>query len=100
MSHDMQQLLSDLNELLGQFESALQAGAAAPREQAGEAAEQLREGLKQARARAGDLRQGLQDELERGVQATEELVRGQPWVAIGIAAAVAFVLGVLVARRD
>jgi ElaB/YqjD/DUF883 family membrane-anchored ribosome-binding protein len=100
MSQDTQQLLSDLNKLLGQFESAVRAGTSDPRQQHGAAAEQLRDGLKQARARVDDLHQGLQDEIERGVQATEQLVRGQPWVAIGIAAAIAFVLGVVVARRD
>jgi len=100
MSHDTQQLLSDLNQLLSQFETAVHAGTAAPRGQASEATEQLREGLKQARARVDDLRQSVQDEFERGVQATDQLVRGQPWVAIGVAAAIAFVLGVVVARRD
>jgi ElaB/YqjD/DUF883 family membrane-anchored ribosome-binding protein len=100
MSHDTQQLLSDLNQLLRQFETAVHAGTVAPREQASEATEQLREGLKQARARVDDLRQSVQDEFERGVQATDQLVRGQPWVAIGVAAAIAFVLGVVVARRD
>ena len=100
MSHDAQQLLNELHKLLGQFEATIQSGTAASREHAGAAAEQLHEDLKQARTRVEGLRQDLQDELDRGLQATQELVRGQPWMAIGIAAAVAFVVGIVVARRD
>jgi ElaB/YqjD/DUF883 family membrane-anchored ribosome-binding protein len=100
MSHDTKQLLSELTALLAQFESAVHAGRAAASEQGTEAAIDLQAGLKQARARVDDLRQNVQDELDRGVQATEQLVRGQPWLAIGIAAAAAFVLGVVIGRRE
>jgi ElaB/YqjD/DUF883 family membrane-anchored ribosome-binding protein len=41
----------------------------------------------------------VQSELDRGVHATDELVRAQPWVAIGIAAAAAFALGLVIGRR-
>jgi len=100
MSEESRQLLSELNKLVGQLESVVHAGAAATRGQVSETADQLRDTLKQAHSRVDDLRQDVQSELDRGVQATEQLVRGQPWLAIGIAAAAAFVLGLIVARRD
>lgn len=99
VSHDTKQLLSELNKLLSQFESALQAGSAAAGEQGSEAAHGLQAGLKQAGARVADLREHVQSELDRGVHATDELVRAQPWVAIGIAAAAAFALGLVIGRR-
>ena len=100
MSHDTKHLLSELNKLLSQFEAAVHAGSEAVREQGSEAANELQEGLKQARARMDDLRENAQDQFEHGVQATDQLVRAQPWLAIGLAAAAAVVLGVVIGRRD
>jgi len=100
MSHDTKQLLNDLNKLLGQFESAVLAGNAGAREQGSAAVNELQEGLKQARARVEDLREQVKDEFDRGLQLTGDLVRAQPWVAIGIAAAAAFALGLVIGRRE
>ena len=100
MSHDTKKLLGELTALLAKFESALPAGRAAANEQGTEAVREVQAGLQQARARVDDVRQSVQDELDRGLQATEGLVRAQPWLAIGIAAAAAFALGVVIGRRQ
>ena len=98
MSQDTKQLLSELNRLIGQIESVV-AGAASAGAQASDSIGELREGLKQAGARADSLRRDVQDELGRGLKAGEELMRSQPWLAIGLAAALAFAVGVAVGRR-
>lgn len=98
MSQESKQLLAELNRLIGQIESVL-AGAASAGAQASDSVGELKEGLKQAGVRADHLRQGVQDELGRGLKAGEELVRSQPWLALGLAAALAFALGMAVAQR-
>ena len=100
MTREPRQIINELGQLLEQFEAAMQGGFGAAREQAGETVEQLQAGLKQARERVEDLQQGVRDGIEKGADATDQFVRRQPWVAVGIAAAAAFVLGLLVARRD
>lgn len=100
MSQDTQQLLRDLSKLVGQIESAVHAGTTSGHAQGAEAIDELRAGLKQARARVTDVRQSVEDEIERGVDVAERLVRNQPWLAIGIVAAAAFALGLVIGRRD
>jgi ElaB/YqjD/DUF883 family membrane-anchored ribosome-binding protein len=98
MNQETKQLLAELQRLIGQVESVV-AGTAGARAQASDSIDEIKEGLKQAGARAENLRRDVQDELGRGLKAGEELVRSQPWLAIGLAAALAFAVGMAVGRR-
>ncbi|MFO1504061.1 MAG: DUF883 family protein [Steroidobacteraceae bacterium] len=92
--------LNDLNKLIGDLESLLKGAAGAAAEHAGEAREKLSAGLADARERL----EAVEDKVRVGVKRTardaDRYVRDNPWPAIGVAAAVAFVLGVLVSRRN
>jgi ElaB/YqjD/DUF883 family membrane-anchored ribosome-binding protein len=57
------------------------------------------ESLKAAKARLAEPTEQVMAKTKAAAQATDEYVRANPWKAVGIAAAVGFVLGVLDARR-
>jgi ElaB/YqjD/DUF883 family membrane-anchored ribosome-binding protein len=99
MSQETRQLLDELNRLIGQIESVV-GNASSAGAQASDSIGQLKAGLKQAGARAENLRREVHDEVGRGLKAGEDLVRAQPWLAIGLVAALAFAVGIAVSRRN
>lgn len=96
----MDDSLKHFHRLVGELEEMAKSAAGAAGEGGSELARQLRDSLAAARARLRDAEQSLEREVGRGAQAADGFVRENVWASIGIAAAVAFVLGALFARRD
>ena len=65
-----------------------------------ELVEQLKGALTAARTRLKEAEQSLQRDAAQGAKSADEYVHDHTWMSIGIAAAVAFLLGALTARRD
>ena len=61
---------------------------------------QLKDALASARSRLQEAERTLQREAAEGARSADQYVRDHTWMSIGIAAAVAFLLGALSARRD
>ncbi|MBS0389257.1 MAG: DUF883 domain-containing protein [Proteobacteria bacterium] len=61
---------------------------------------QLKEALATARSRLADAERTLRRDATEGVKSADQYVHDHTWMSIGIAAAVAFLLGALTARRD
>jgi ElaB/YqjD/DUF883 family membrane-anchored ribosome-binding protein len=57
------------------------------------------ETLRDARVKLDELQQTVMERTKAAYRATDELVRENPWQAIGVAAAVGFLLGMLTGRR-
>jgi ElaB/YqjD/DUF883 family membrane-anchored ribosome-binding protein len=93
-------VFDELRKIISQVEDLIQTTLGGAGEQAGEVADRLHEGIGQARERLADFEQGLGRDLKQGAQAADRYVRDNAWVAIGAAAAAAFLIGVLVSRRD
>jgi ElaB/YqjD/DUF883 family membrane-anchored ribosome-binding protein len=93
------QLIDDLTAVIRDAENLLRATAA----QTGDKVEEMRaraeESVRMAKERLG----GLEDEALKHARVlageAEEYVRGNPWQAVGIAAGVGLVLGLLMSRR-
>ena len=100
MSSNTERTLNDLNKPVGDLEALLKGAAGAAAEQAGEAGEKLSAGLAQARERIEAVEDKLRDGVKHGARRADRYVHDNPWPAIGIAAAAAFLLGVLISRRD
>jgi ElaB/YqjD/DUF883 family membrane-anchored ribosome-binding protein len=92
-------LVPELQKLLADFEALAKSALEAAGEQAGKAAEELGSGLAQARERLTDLEKDAAHGVRHGARRADSYVHDRPWMAIGIAAAAAFLLGVAAARR-
>lgn len=100
MSSSTERTLNEINKLIGDLESLMKSAAGAAAEQAGEAGEMLSAGLAQARERIEAVEDKLKDGVKHGARRADRYVRDNPWPAIGVAAAAAFLLGVLLSRRN
>jgi ElaB/YqjD/DUF883 family membrane-anchored ribosome-binding protein len=89
---DLKLFVSDTDALLKQAKTLSGEAALAAREEFERRLSQARRGYEQARSMAGDQ---AQQYLDR----TETYVRNEPWKAIGVAALVGAIVGVLLARR-
>lgn len=96
---DAAQLMDDLRAVVSDAEALLKATAGMAGDQVDAARERAQDSLKAARARLGDLQDDVLSQARDAVESTDRYVRESPWAAVGIAAGVAFVLGVLVGRR-
>ena len=57
------------------------------------------ETLHEARLKLDDLQDSIIDRTKAAYRATDELIHENPWQALGIAAAVGFLIGMLTGRR-
>ncbi len=89
---DLQRIMADAEDLIGA--TAKETGAAVE-----EVRTRIRENLRAARARLSDAEESARASAHRAVSATDEYVRENPWSALGIAAAVGVLVGVLLNRR-
>jgi ElaB/YqjD/DUF883 family membrane-anchored ribosome-binding protein len=64
-----------------------------------EARTRIRESLETAKSRLLEVERAARRQGEDAVIATEDYVKRNPWQAVGIAAGVGLVVGVLLARR-
>ena len=96
---DASQLMDDLRTVVNDAEALLKATAGVAGDQVESARSRAQESLKAARARLGDLQDDVLTQARDAAESADRYVRESPWAAIGIAAGVAFVVGVLVGRR-
>ena len=95
-----EKVLGDLQKLFGEFEELIKAIAGAGGEEAEHATEQLQAKLERARERLSAFEKRAGRGFKQGVGAADRYVHDNAWTAVGIAAAAAFLLGVLASRRD
>lgn len=93
------QLKSDLAAVLRDAEALIKATADQGGDKMNEARTKVRESLDAAKARLHEAERAARRQGEDALHATEGYARGNPWQAMGIAAAVGLVVGALLARR-
>ena len=89
---DMRVVISDAEELLRA--TASQAG-----EKIGVARERIQDSLHQAKVKLADAEAIVRERAQQAARDGEEYVRDNPWRAIGIAAGIGLVLGIILSRR-
>jgi ElaB/YqjD/DUF883 family membrane-anchored ribosome-binding protein len=92
-------LLDDLRQVVEDTEALLRATAGQAGERAQEARSRAEDSLRQARVRLEGLEQEVVTRARDAAHEADRYVHANPWQSIGIAAGVAFVLGLLVSRR-
>lgn len=99
LNSEKEKLLADVRSVLSNTEELL----ASAGEEGGSKAQELRgklsANLKLAKERLLDAEKLAAAKAKAAAKATDHYVHENPWKSIGIAAAVAFLLGLLVSRR-
>lgn len=93
------QLLEDLRAVVQDAESLLRATAGQVGDRVQEARTQAEASVRQARERIGELERTVAGQAKAAAREADRYVRDNPWQALGIAAGVAFLAGMLVARK-
>jgi ElaB/YqjD/DUF883 family membrane-anchored ribosome-binding protein len=92
-------LVGDLKVVLADAEDLLRAAASATGERAAELREKAQSTLKRASERIGDMQDSVLANSKAAARFTDDFVHDSPWRAVGIAAGVGFLLGLMVNRR-
>jgi ElaB/YqjD/DUF883 family membrane-anchored ribosome-binding protein len=94
-----EQLMDNLHAVIRDAESLLRATAAQGGEKIQEVRARAEESVRQAKERLAGVQQEAMEKAEALANDANEFVRGNPWQAVGIAAAIGLVLGLLISRR-
>jgi ElaB/YqjD/DUF883 family membrane-anchored ribosome-binding protein len=94
-----ERLVSDFRAVLSDTEELLKASADATGARATELRAKIADNLVVARERLRDAEAALLEKSKAAAQATDDYVHAHPWQAVGVAAGIAFLLGLLVSRR-
>ena len=95
-----ERLVKDFKTVIADTEELLKATASQTGERVSAARTRMQETLENTRERLEELQEGVMDKARATARATDQMVHDNPWRAAGIAAAVGFLLGLLVHRRD
>lgn len=103
MSNDTEvsreKLSADLRIVIADAEELLRATAGQMGEKAVVARERIQESLRVAKDKLARAEEVMVDKTKAAARATDDYVHDHPWGAVGIAAAVGLVMGMLISRR-
>lgn len=94
-----EKLVSDLKVVVSDAEELLRLTADQAGEKVGEVRGRLTGRLQSAKARLGELEDSFVEQTKKVAHATDDYVHKNPWQSVGVAAGVAFLLGLLASRR-
>ncbi len=100
MSSGTDKVLDDLHRVLGELEHVVKGAMANASGQAGDVADKLRAALDKAQGRIDEAEQALGKNLRQGARAADDYLKDNAWMSLGVAAAVAFVVGFTMGRRQ
>ena len=93
-----QKLVSDMKVVVADAEEILRATAGVAGDKMGDLRERIGERLRDAKLRLADAEAALVDRTKAAARATDDFVHENPWRAVGVAAAVGLLLGVIIGR--
>jgi ElaB/YqjD/DUF883 family membrane-anchored ribosome-binding protein len=102
VSISTERVLGDLHKVLADVEAMVAAavqGNGAPTNAAAAAVERVQAQFQRARQRVREFETELEQRVRGTARAADRSIRGNPWESVAIAAAGAFVLGLILARR-
>ncbi len=92
-------LVADLKVVVADAEELLRATASQAGEKAAAARERIQASLATAKVKLGEAERAAVAKAKEAAKATDEYVHDNPWQAVGIAAGIGFLLGLLIGRR-
>jgi ElaB/YqjD/DUF883 family membrane-anchored ribosome-binding protein len=98
-SGNKQRFVSDMKVVVSDAEEILRATAGVAGEKMTDLRERIGERLRDAKLRIADAEAALVDKTKAAARATDDYVNDNPWQAVGIAAGVGLLLGIIIGRR-
>lgn len=92
-------LVADLKVLISDTEELLKATAGQAGEKIATARERIQASLAVYKEKLVDAEHAMMERTKEAARATDEYVHDHPWQAVGAAAGIGFLLGMLIARR-
>ncbi|TMA06700.1 MAG: DUF883 domain-containing protein [Deltaproteobacteria bacterium] len=99
MENTKEKLISDFKVLVGDAEELLRATANQAGERVASARKRIEQSVEDGKKTLADAENILFDKTKEAAKAAEAYMRENPWNAVGIAAGVGLILGLLI-RRD
>ena len=94
-----EKLVQDFKVVVSDAEELLRATASQAGEKVAAAREKVQESLHRAKVKLAEAEDILIDKGKQAARVTDEYVHDNPWKAVGIAAGIGFVIGLLIGRR-
>lgn len=92
-------LVTDMRAVIADAEDLLKATATAAGEKVSVARARAEESLRAAKVKLAAAEEAVVDKAKAAARATDDYVHAHPWKAVGTAAAVGIIIGMLIARR-
>jgi ElaB/YqjD/DUF883 family membrane-anchored ribosome-binding protein len=92
-------LVQDLKIVISDAEELLRATASTAGEKVVAARVKVQDSLDRAKVKLAEVEDVIIDRGKQAARATDEYVRDNPWRAVGIAAGIGVVIGMLISRR-
>ena len=92
-------LVADLKLVVADAEELLRATASQAGEKVSAARARIEASLASAKIKLSDAERAALEKAKEAAKVTDEYVRDHPWHAVGIAAGIGFLLGLLIGRR-
>jgi ElaB/YqjD/DUF883 family membrane-anchored ribosome-binding protein len=92
-------LVKDFSDVLVEAETLLKQAAKESGEKATDLRSQVEAKLRSAKLRLMDIQDDAIDSAKAAARVTDDYVRDNPWQAIGVAAAIGFLVGLVISRR-
>ncbi len=94
-----EKLMQDLKIVIGDAEELLRATASQAGEKASAAREKIEDSLHRAKVKLAEAEALMIDKTKQAARATDEYVHEHPWKAVGVAAGIGLIVGLLIGRR-
>ena len=94
-----EKLVADLKIVVADAEELLRATASQAGEKVAAARERIQASLASAKVKLNDAERALLEKTKEAAKVADEYVHDNPWQAVGVAAGIGFVLGILIGRR-
>ena len=98
-TNNQEKLVSDMKVVVSDAEEILRATAGVAGEKVGELRERIIDRLRDAKVRIADAEEMLVDRTKAAARATDDYVNDNPWRAVGIAAGIGLLVGIIIGRR-
>ena len=92
-------LVKDFTEVLTEADTLLKQATKESGEKANDLRAQVESKLRAAKLKLQDMQDDAMDRAKATARATDEYVRDNPWQALGVAAALGVLVGLLIGRR-